>query len=68
LEEKKTRIHESYRMRLRLPDGTVLAYCPTRRAGVQTATAIFDELEIVELETGVWELRKEGKLKATVGK
>ena len=66
-ERKETRAGGSYKFRLRLPDGTVLAHCPTKKAGVQTATVIFGELRIVRLRSGVWELRREGELKATVG-
>lgn len=64
--EKRTRT--SYKIRLRKPDGTVLAGCPNQRAGIQTARAMFDNLEIWERKDGTLELRADGELKATIGK
>ncbi len=66
--ERKPRAKGNYRVKLRTPDKTVLAYCPTRRAGLRTASVIFDELEVTELEDGTLELRSGGVLRATIGR
>ena len=57
-----------YGLKLRKADGTLLARCPTKRAGLATASAIFDGLEVFTRKDGTWELRSGGKLRATVGR
>jgi hypothetical protein len=54
------------RLKLRTPDGVILAHCPSHRAGLQTARRMFDHIEVVELKSGAWQLWSEGVLKAVI--
>lgn len=65
---EKPKHHASYKLKLRTADGTLLARCPTKKAGLSTANAIYDGLEVFPMGDGTWELRSGGVLRATVGR
>lgn len=57
----------SFRYRLCLPNGTLLARCPSKVQALKTAEALFDDLQVhEEPKTGVWKLYEKGKLKARI--
>jgi len=60
------KVPASYRCQLLSPEGTVLARCPTRQAGVKSAEAMYGEITVRQ-DGKVWALYDaQGKLVAVL--